>query len=204
MQSNSHSISGFTVIEMLLSIAIATLVGGGVYLMQKNIFSQNRTVLDMLGSQYDGRQAMKMISTEVREIAPSNLGAYGVVQVGTSSFTFYSNIDDDVARERVRYFLDGTMLKKGVIDATGTPLSYPLGQEVVRSIVDDIANGTTSIFSYYDDQYDGILPSLVDPINIPDVRLVKVTLIIDRDINSPPGSLVVTTQVSMRNLKDNL
>jgi len=36
------------------------------------------------------------------------------------------------------------------------------------------------------------------------VRLVRITIKIDEDPNRPPAALTSTTQVSIRNLKDNL
>jgi len=36
------------------------------------------------------------------------------------------------------------------------------------------------------------------------VRLVKITIVIDKDPQTPPGPMTLTTQISIRNLKDNL
>jgi hypothetical protein len=42
------------------------------------------------------------------------------------------------------------------------------------------------------------------PIDIQSIRFVKVTVIIDKDPNRSPGEMVVSSQVNLRNLKDNL
>src|SRR3989339_1075189 len=97
--------SGFSVIEVLASIFILTLIGLAVYSFQKDVFSLNRIISGSLTAQDEARRALKRMSAEIRTASPSSLGAYALSQTATSSFTFYSNIDDDSFKERVRYFI---------------------------------------------------------------------------------------------------
>lgn len=203
-KNRHNSKSGFTIIEILVSIFILTLIGLAVSSFAKDIFSLNRVTSDSLTAQDETRRALKTMSAEIRTASPSSLGAYALAQTATSSFTFYSNIDDDSLKERVRYFLDGTTLKKGIIKPSGTPLTYNPANEVVSELTHNVANATTSIFSYYDKNYDGTNQALIEPIDIATVRLVKITIVIDKDPQMPPGPMTLTTQISMRNLKDNL
>ncbi len=195
--------SGFTLIEVLVSIFILTLIGLAVSSFLKDIFSYNRIISGSLTAQDEARRALKTMSAEIRTASPSSLGAYAITQVATSSLIFYSNIDDDSYKERVRYFLDSTTLKKGVIKPSGSPLIYNLANETISELVHDIANAVIPIFSYYDTDYDGTTQPLTEPINISAVRLVKITIIIDKDSTQPPGPMTLTTQINMRNLKDN-
>jgi len=204
LKHNCNSKSGFSVIEVLVGIFIIILIGLAVYSFQKDIFSLNRTISGSLAAQDETRRALKSMSAEIRTASPSSLGAYALSQTATSSFTFYSNIDDDSFKERVRYFTDGSTLKKGVIKPSGTPLTYNPANEVISELTHDVANTVTSIFSYYDANYDGTTQSLEEPIDIAAVRLVKITIVIDKDPETPPEPMVLTTQISMRNLKDNL
>lgn len=191
-------------IEVLVSIFILTLIGLAVYSFQKDVFSLNKIISRSLTAQDEARRALKVISAEIRTASPSSLGAYALVQTATSSFGFYSNIDDDSFKERVRYFLDGAILKKVVIKPSGSPLIYNPANETISDLVHDVANATTSIFSYYDENYDGTTQPLAEPIDISIVRLVKITIVIDQDPQQPPGPTALTTQILMRNLKDNL
>ena len=204
LKHNCNSKSGFFVIEVLVGIFIILLIGLAVYSFQKDIFSLNRTISDSLAAQDEARRALKSMSAEIRTASPSSLGAYALSQTATSSFTFYSNIDIYSFKERVRYFLDGTTLKKGIIKPAGTPLTYNPANEAVSELIHDVANATTSIFSYYDENYDGTTQALAEPIDIATVRLVKITIMIDKDPQTPPGPMTLTTQISMRNLEDNL
>ena len=203
-KNHHNSKSGFSVIEVLVSIFILTLIGLAVYSFQKDVFSLNRIISGSLTAQDEARRALKSMSAEIRTASPSSLGAYALAQTATSSFTFYSDIDDDPFKERVRYFLDSTTLKKGIIKPSGTPLTYNPANEIISELIHDVANAATSTFSYYDADYDGTTQPLTEPINIAAVRLVKITVTIDENPQTPPGPATLTTQISIRNLKDNL
>ena len=196
--------SGFSIIEVVVAISILTLVGIAVYAFQKDVFSLNRILSQSIIAQKEVRRALKIMSAEIRAASPSSIGAYAIAETATSSFIFYSNIDDDSFKERVRYFLDGAVLKKGVTKPTGDPPAYNPANEIISDMVRDMANGTTAIFSYYDTDYEGTSQPLAETIDVSVVRLVKIVIIVDRDPSAPPGPMTLTTQISMRNLKDNL
>lgn len=195
---------GFSLVEVLMAVAILTLVGVTIYTFQEDVFSFNRILTNGLTAQDEARRALRIMSAEIRTASPSSIGAYPIAEATNSSFTFYSNIGNDALKERIRYFLDGTVLKRGVIRSTGDPLTYNAASEVLVELVHGITNGVTPVFTYYDSSYDGTTLPLGTPINIALVRLVKVTLSIDPDLFQPPGATTLTTQISIRNLKDNL
>jgi hypothetical protein len=89
-----------------------------------------------------------------------------------------------------------------VVYPTGNPLRYSTSTETVSSLVTDIA-ATTSIFSYYNSIYTGTSSPLTNPPPITQIRLVKISLPIDKNGSRPPAAITVTSQVSIRNLKDN-
>jgi hypothetical protein len=193
---------GFTIIEIFVAIFIFTLIGIALVRFQIDIFSLNKYTGSNLVAQESARQILKNFTVEVRSMSPSNAGSYYIDQAATSSLTFYSNIDSDSDVEKIRYFLSGTTFYKGVINPTGA--TYNPTDEKIIKLANGIANATTSIFNYYDTNYDGTSPPLSQPVNISSIRLIKINLIIDEDILKSPGPLYMTTQVSIRNLKDNL
>lgn len=199
-----QDIRGATLIEILVTIFIFSLIGFVIWAFQKDIFSLSDRLQGGLSVEQEVRKALKLMSAEIRSVSPSSVGAYPLAEVGSNSFTFYSDIDEDGLKERIRYFLDGDVFKKGILKPSGQPLAYNDGEEVVVDFVSAIVNGATTIFEYYDTNYDGTTAPLVAPINIPNVRLVKITLIVDRDPNRAPEAIELSTQISMRNLKDNL
>ena len=196
--------AGFSVIEILVVIFILTLIGIAVWTFQKNVFSLNSYIASSLDAQQEARKVFKAWSAEIRSMSPSSVGSYPIAEASSTSFTFYSDIDNDGLKERIRYFLDGNAVKKGVLKPTGNPLVYNSINETVAEVIRDMANEATPIFDYYDTNYDGTTAPLAQPVSAIAVRLVKITLIIDKNSLRPPAPITMTTQVSMRNLKDNL
>jgi len=201
MKNNYKQKGGFTIIETLFGIAIFISITFVLTLFSKNVWVYNSFISEGLTNTDSVRQVLKTIVSEIRTASVASNGAYTIDEANASSFSFYSNIDDDNLREKIRYFLVGTTLQKGITKPTGSPPSYnPINEKIVT-----IASDTTNLdFSYFNKNYDGNNPALPFPINIPDVRLVKITVTIDKDPNRPPLPTVFSTQVSIRNLKDNL
>lgn len=200
-------ITGLTLPEALVGVSIFAMILLVASLFQRDVFSFNRVISDSLGVQQEARVAFKTMSAEIRAASQSSVGGYALEQVGTSTLTFYTNIDADATKERVRYFLSGTTLRRGVIEPTGNPLVYNVANEVVKDVVHYVANATstpTPIFTYFDSSYDGTTAALAEPVNVLSVRLVKMTVIIDQNPFKEPGPATITTQATIRNLKDNL
>ena len=148
---------------------------------------------------------MRTMVKELRPAKSGSDGSYPIVQAATSSITFFSDIDADGLQERVRYYLIATILKKGIIKSTGSPPSYIPSQETFITLASNIKNATSSaLFEYFDNTYAGTSSPLSQPVNIPNVRLVKINLLIDADPDRSPIPRLYTSEVMLRNLKDNL
>lgn len=195
---------GFTLIEISVGMMAFVLLIVVVGTFQRDVFSLNSLLHTSLSSQREARIALKTITAEVRSASPSGSGAYPVATAGDSELTFYADIDDDGITERIRYFLDDTMLRRGRILPAGTPVVYDPATEDVTDIVHDVANGADPVFAYYDASYDGMTAPLSQPVDVAAIRLVKVTVTVDRDADDPPPPVTLSSQVSLRNIKDNL
>jgi prepilin-type N-terminal cleavage/methylation domain-containing protein len=171
---------GFTLVELLVSIAILTIVGIALSTFQSNIFTFAFSSQANLSAQLSARHVIRQIVAQLREAAPSSVGGYPIALAATSSLTFFSDLNNDGLEEQIRYFLSGKNLMQGVTSPTGSPLAYVPGNEKLSTIVANVVNGTsTPIFQYYDSNYAGTSTPLTDPV------------------------ITVTTQVMIRNLKDN-
>jgi type II secretory pathway pseudopilin PulG len=192
---------GFTLVEILFGVSIFIIVIGTITLFSRNTWVYNSVITTELQSVNAVRAALKIMTAEIRTASSGNDGSYAISLANGTSFTFFSDIYDDGLKEKVRYFLNGTNLQKGVTKPIGSPLAYT-GSEVITTLVSNVTN--SSIFNYYDKNYDGTTPALATPIDISAVRLVKITITIEKDINRAPAPITMSTQVSMRNIKDNL
>ncbi len=191
---------GITLIETVVGLGVFILLAVAVLAFQKDFFQLNRFLSGGLDRETEIRKVFKNFVAEVRSASPSSVGGYLVEQASASSLTFFSDIDGDGLKERLRYFLDGATLQRGVIKPSGTPLSYVPASETVSAIAQNIT-GPASIFSYYDSAYDGTGSPLSDPPSISAIRLVRLTLVIDPNDSRPPGPTTFTTQATIRNLK---
>ena len=188
----------------MVVVGILSFVVFMAFRLEGDIFTLNSLSQSSLNSQFQGQNVMRSIIPELRKASISSLGAFPIISVATSSISFFSDIDDDPLIEQVRYYKQGTTLVKGVINPAGSPLTYNPASEILTTVATEIANSTsTPIFEYYDTNYDGTSAPLSSPINLISVRLIKVTVYIDNNPNKLPVPLIFTSQVTLRNLKDN-
>lgn len=195
--------SGFSIIELLVAISILILISGAVWAFGVNTFLLNRFLAGNLTAQYQAREVFKAMSAQIRSASPSSLGAYTIEQAQQNSFIFYVDFDNDGLKERVRYFLENNTFKRGIIKPQGDPLVYNPLNELVVAVLNNINNGVNPAFAYYDGNYSGKEPALSFPVNIPNVRLVKITLNV-KYTPDKPSYFIMTTQVCLRNLKSEI
>ncbi len=192
-------------VELLISIFIITVLTITVTTFQRDVFSLNFALSGSLNAQIDARHVLRTIVAELREASPSALGAYPIALASSTGVTFYSDVNNDGLKDQVRIFLNGTNLTIGVTYPSGNPLTYNSANEQKSTIISGIvASSTLPLFQYYPSSYTGTTSPLVQPVDISQVRLVKITVIIDKDAIHSPAPVIVTSQVSLRNLKDNL
>ncbi len=190
--------------ELLITAGITAVVGtllGVLTVSGLRSWNQNRAQVE---AQETARDALARMTKLIREAQTSSNGSYPISAAAAQSLTFYTNVDSDTDREQVRFFLQGTELREGVIQPTGTPATYPAGNETIRVMATNVRNGAQAVFTYYDENFTGTEAALTQPVTTQNVRLVHVNVQIDTDINLPPTSLTLETNIAFRNLKDNL
>lgn len=203
MKMKRDTEKGFTLAELLISLAILLLISLAVSVFQKNIFSLGQNFQGNLNFQLGARAILKSFSSEIREASQSSLGSYPIEEAGATEIIFYSDPDNDGLKERIRYFLSGSTVKKGVVKPSGSPLAYNLGTEKVTTVLTSVVS-TSTMFEYYDTAYTGTSSPLAQPVTLSSIRLVKAVVLVNPDPNRIPQPYAITTQASVRNLKDNL
>jgi prepilin-type N-terminal cleavage/methylation domain-containing protein len=196
--------SGFTLVEILVTSAIALLIMIAIGGFAAGLFSQNTTVQKWLLGQNEAQAALRAFTAELRSAATADTGAYPLATAAADQLTFYSDLNGDGTHDRLRYYVQNGTLWRGVLKPTGSPLAYVEANEVLTQPVHSLVNPSGGIFTYYDASYTGISTPLGLPVNIPSVRLIKVTLTVDADPNRPPAPVSYVAQVQLRSLKDNL
>lgn len=170
------------------------------------IHSNRDTVIiwEQLATQAEGRKALEQVTDDVRRAEVSSVGSFPLVSTEEYSLVFYANIDNDLLRERIHYWIDDTILKKGVLKPSGEPLSYT-GVEDVVEIAHSVVNIQKSVpvFLYFDESYSGDGAALEQPVGATDVHVIKVQLELEKDPTDTPVPLHVESTVQVRNLKTN-
>jgi prepilin-type N-terminal cleavage/methylation domain-containing protein len=195
---------GFSLIEILIVVAVATSIVLVVSNLSGNVSSLNSLISQELQSKSDINQTLQIVTSEIRSAETSANGAYPIDTAATSTFIFYSNYGDNGVAERVRYFLSSTTIYRGVTQPTSTPAVYTTSTEVVTDMIDNVSIPTgTVLFSYYDSSYTGTQPAMTSTADVSPIRVVGMTFYSDVQPAQSPVPQFFETLVDIRNLRSN-
>lgn len=195
---------GFSLIEVIVFAAIGAAILFVVSNMTKNVSQIEDFVNHRLKSRGDLEQTFQMLVTDIRSAGPSGNGAYPIESAGTSSLVFYSDVDQDGIMEKVRYFFGTSTIRRGLIEPTGNPLTYASSSEVTKSIIENVIFSTsTNFLSYFDSIYYGSSSPMTSPINVANIRVVKVSVYVDTNPGKTPKPTFFSDTVTIRNLRSN-
>ncbi|MBI4093600.1 hypothetical protein HY417_01430 [Candidatus Kaiserbacteria bacterium] len=188
---------GLTGLETLIWVGVFSVVLGTIVSATLYFYRVNRYTLGQATSITSGQRGLDEMMRTIREAAYASDGAYPIISIATSSFSFYADTDTGPQIEKLRYFLQGTTLYEGIVQASGDPPVYT-GAEATSSVSENVRNITfaTSTFRYFDSN--GVL--MTDYTQIDDVRFVTVNLIIDTDTTQLPPEITLRSSAGMRNL----
>lgn len=183
----------FTLVETVVTIAIFTILAMGVTTLFTHIFVDSRNKNLTLDDLDRTRLIANTFTNEIRIASVGNDGAYPITQADDTEIIFYSNYKQaDGIIARFHYYLSDQTLYKGVTLPAGDPLTYQGASESIGSVQENIATTSLPIFFYYDGDYTGSSTPLVQPVNINDIKYVRIDI------------MGVSAGSSIRNLKENL
>lgn len=195
--------SGFTLMEILIATAIATIAMAIVSSLAIDVTGFSLSLGNRIEQEQELAPFLRLIVSEIRSIGPAENGAYHIAQAEGDSFTFFGDVDNDATFEQVRYFVSGSVLRKGVTEPSATqPITYPPANETVVDVVTGLIPGT--VFTYFDEGYPLVDAPLSDPANVTDVRLVTITLTVDKDPQNEPGPSTLSVSATIRNLRGDI
>lgn len=196
---------GFSLIELLVVGAITALLASAAFAITNTAFKGQRFALEQDQAVSEAREILFKMIAELREMRAGDDGSYPLVTVGSSELIFFSDVDRDNSIERVRYWLNGTSLHKEITEATGRPLRYGAIPTQNITLSTNIQNGAAPLWQYFNTDYptDVANNPLRDPIAIPQVTLLRVTLVVNVDPRRPPDNFTLSSLVHLRNTKKN-
>ncbi len=195
--------TGFTLTEVVVVVGILGAITVLLANLQTDVFRNYSIASEGIQADGEMRSSIRAFMRDVRAAAPAETGAYALETTGTSTLIFYSDVNGDSLRDRVRYFISGGTLTRGVIFPTGSPSVYLESNERLTSVVHNLALGTVPLFSYYNANYTGTTSPLSEPVDVAQVRYIRMMLIVDANPNRPPAPTVLSGGVMIRSLKNN-
>src|SRR3989344_4905237 len=160
---------GFTLIEVLIAIGILSGLALIVGFFGLDIFEFQIFLGDTFTIQNEINITLASMGIDVRGMGPSDNGSYPIESASSSSLVFYSDIDGDGNFERVRYFVSNNTLNRAIIEPTGNPAIYPLGNEGAKEEVHGVVLppvASEPLLIFYDKDYDGSQAAMPEPIDI--------------------------------------
>lgn len=202
----THRWAGFTLMETMVALAIFSLALAILYNFYLQSMGSQRYTTEQAQAVNSLRQGVETMARELREAQYGDDGSYSLVDAQDQEIIFYSDIDTDNSTEKVRYFLSGTNLMKGVTQPSGDPPNYGTSVESTSLLSPYVRNGTAPIFKYFNGDYPGdtVHNPLPAPRRLTDTKMVQLRLLVNVDLSRAPDSLEVISNVQIRNLKTNL
>lgn len=197
--------NGFTLIEIVVVVAIFTILALGVMGLVGSVFIDSTRQGTALANADQTRKLSNQIMQELRNSTSGSNGAYAIATTNDQELTFYGNVDGGTDIERVRYFLQNGKLMRGVVKQSGSPPVYT-GAETSRAVQNDVANGATPIFYYYNNTFDDSTDvALTQPVNIAQVTYIRMNIIVlKKTSTSTTNTFTVSAGAALRSLKTNL
>lgn len=193
---------GITLVETLVVTTLFAVVMYAIMSSVASFYQFNSYTIAQAYQVNNARRGVENTVRDIREMTFADDGTFPLISMGTTSISFYSDIDRDDSVELVRYTLASTTLYKYVYDAVGSPPiystttpdeTYTLSEYVQNN------NQNQTMFRYYDET--GALTTATS--SVIDVRYIDVQVIVNVDPVRDPGEFMLRSSAALRNLKEN-
>jgi len=186
---------GFSLIEMVVTtalVAIITVVVSTFLVQSIKTYRIKRQSIDL-----EEKAAQVM-----RDFERNTRAASKIIKADGNELVFLRYFDlTSASPTQVRYFVSGNKLEVGLTEPFGPEpdVTYPSSNEKIDLIIQDVTNPNT-LFTYFNGSSD----QLNLPLNATDIRMVGFSISLDKNGNLPPAAITESTEISLRNMKDNL
>jgi len=188
---------GLTFIETLVWVAVFVMAMGAIVASLLSFYRANTYTIEQAGAVSEARRGIEKSVQEMREISFASDGAYPIISIDDNQFYFYSDVDSDPLVERIRLFVEGTSLKRGVTKAAGDPPSYS-GAETVADVSEEVRNIEQAVTTFH--YYDNAGAEITDG-DITEVRFVTIDLVVNVSPDKLPNQLTLRSSATLRNLR---
>lgn len=194
---------GFTLIELMISVVV---FAGLVIIASTLLVDLMKNPKAQQAAMDNIDQARSVSSQFTNEIRSAAYGSYPIIEATDTEIIFYSPVGAANGNiNRIRYYMSGNNVYKGVI----VPVNgiYNINSEIVKTVLTSLSNEDSPLFYYYGGDYNGIGGglALVQPVNVNQVKFVKINLIVKKQVTEQDTSTFsLNAGAAIRVLKNNL
>lgn len=197
-------VRGMSFIEMIVAILIMLLGMSGFTYLFVDSWRSNKFIIEMGNASLLASRSVNNLVADLRKVRQADNGDYPIESGDDFDIKVYIDIDNDGVTERVHYYLQSGSLYRGVREPVGNlPVNYPNGDGTTTLLANSIINSNAQpVFSYYNDEYpsDTTNNPLVTPVNVAEVKMVKVHLMVNIDPLNVPEHINIESFAELRNL----
>lgn len=197
---------GFTILEFVISTFIIISIVAVVSVLVMYSLNSYTFSIDENQAITQTQYGLTRIITHIREARTAETGAWPIEQADDNALVVFTDVTGDSKTDRVRFFIDGTTLKQGVIEPMGLPPIYPLDQEKITILASSIDNANQPLFTYYNGDWP--VATQGNPLAASDrilkTRYIFISLRIHPNPNTNTQPYQLQSGVEIRSLKDNL
>jgi type II secretory pathway pseudopilin PulG len=197
--------AGYTVIELIVAMSLFTAVVGVIIAFATYYFRNYSFSFEEHQMISQTQSAMTRMIREIREARTGEDGSWPIIRADDNMFVFNSDVTNDGKTDRVRYYLNGNEIMKGVIEPGDTADVYPSDRERIFTVASFINNGGLPLFTYYNGSWpaDQINNPLPEGSRIAGTRYVRIFMRADVNPGTGAEPFELESSVQIRNLKDN-
>jgi type II secretory pathway pseudopilin PulG len=154
---------GFTLVELLVGSTVSMIVLFGVLTFLDVSFTQSARVQARVDNLQRGRQAMEVMTQQIRSQVCLGPGVPPIIQGDDSSMTFYTDLGDEsfTPEKRQLTYSNGTITENDYV-GTGTPpnMTWPATPTRTKTLITDITPVTgVPVFRYYGFEFNPVTPN---------------------------------------------
>lgn len=191
--------AGVTLIEVIIACSLTIVLFAAVFGTLTSSL-RNYTVMEtQINAQQTVQSAMATMQRELRQ-AQTPLLEVVTTQPGVSeTLVFKADLNDDGTSEAIEYYYSN--LTRKLTRRVNINGDFNFSASTREPIAEYVANTVgQAIFTYYG----GSVTTPLDPASdgsdiINDVRMIRVRLLIDKDVAKPPAAVDMATDIKLRN-----
>jgi hypothetical protein len=198
--------AGFTIIEAIVAITAISVLIFPITFLLITVFSGSKQQYQSLENIDNARIISSRFVNEIRSSVQGVDGSFAISYAGDQEIIFYSPWGtSDYSIKKIRYFVSDDNLYKGVTIPTGSPLNYSSSSEKITKVQSNLSTDNEPLFYYYDGNYNGDSDPLPQPVNINNIKFIRMNLNVFKQSEKENISIFsINTGATIRSLKENL